>query len=112
MYQLGDLILKNPVNFVRKQIELSGANTTLTNRTTKDILGRKEQFILTFQNLTQTQVNNLLAEWNLQTTRNFTVNETSLTIPATPVHIDIQQRNYIKGGDYREIIILTLTEVS
>ena len=111
-YLLGDITLKSPASFVRRQVESSAENTSLTGRSTKDIFNRKEQYVLELRSLTTAQVNSVLGEYNLQATRNFEVTETNLTISATPVHIDIQRRDYYKGGDYREDITLTLTEVS
>lgn len=63
--------------------------------------------------LTQTEVTSILSEYNLLTTRNFTVNETNLAITVTPVHIEIERRQYnTPGNEYREDIILILEEVS
>lgn len=111
-YILGNITLKNPTGFRRNPIETSVVNTSATGRTTKDIQNRKEQFILAYDDLTQSQVNEILSEYNLEEVRDFSVSETNLTITATAVHIDISPRSYHRGADYREGLILTLTEVS
>jgi hypothetical protein len=111
-YTLGDITLKNPVKFQRTPIEVSAENTSIEGRSTKDIFARKEQFVLEFRALTQAQVNEILSEYNYMTSRNFTVSETSLTIAATPVHIDIKNRAFYKGDEYREDLTLVLTEVT
>lgn len=109
-YILGDITLPNPVNFQRKNIESSSMQTSITGRSTKDIRNRKEQFILAFQHLTQSEVSSILGEYNKETTLDFTVNETNLTVN-TIVHMDIPERDYEKGSEYRENFIVILTEV-
>jgi hypothetical protein len=110
-YTLGSITLKNPVKFTRQPLEISSENTSIEGRSTKDIFCRKEQFSLEFRALTQAQVSEIMSEYNLLTTRNFTVSETNLTIAATPVHIDIKNRSFYKGDEYREDLTLLLTEV-
>ncbi len=112
-YSLGDITLPNPSNFKRETIERAAMNHLMDGTHKKDITNRKERFILEYKNLTQTQVQAILSEYNLLTTRLFSVSETNLTINATSVHIDIPRRDYqVKGGEYREDLSLTLTEVS
>lgn len=111
-YTLGDTTLPTPVNFSRKYIETGSKVTTLDGTTSQDIMNRKEEYVLEFKNLTQAEVGNILSEYNLQTTRNFAVSETNLTISSTPVHIDITGREYnAKGNEYREDLVMVLTEV-
>lgn len=108
---LGSITLPNPSGFNRAFIEKSQKIVTLNNTTKKDITGRKEVYTLAFKMLTQTEVNNILSEYNLQTTRTFQVTEANLTIPATTVHIEMNQRGYnTPGGEYREDIVLVLEE--
>lgn len=111
-YMLGATTLKRPHSFRRVTIEKSAKIQTLDNTTKKDITGRKEQYILGYQFLTQTEMNDILSEYNLMTTRDFSVTETNLTIAATPVHIEIESREYgSAGNEYREDFQLILTEV-
>ena len=111
-YVLGDVTLPSPTNFRREYIERSASNDMLDGTTKKDITNRKERFILEFNNISQTDVSTILSEYNLETTRDFEVTETNLTISSTQVHIDIGRRNYpTKGTDYREELTLLLTEV-
>lgn len=110
-YTLGDTTLPNPINMLRRQVEIAGSNITLTGRTVKDIRNRKEQFILTFRFLTQTEVANILSEYNKEETVDFTISEPSLTVAATPVHIVLPSRRYNQGGDYLEDFNIILTEV-
>ena len=109
-YLLGAITLPNPTNFTRKQIEVGASNTSLTGRTSKDIFHRKEQFVLEFEWISSADVTNIIGEYDLQTCRNFQVTETNLTIAATLVHIEIDERAYHKGPDYYENFVLTLTE--
>lgn len=108
---LGSTTLPNPTRLQREFVETSTENTALTGRTTKDIRNRKERFVLTFERLTPTQVDTILSEYNDQTTKNFSVSEDNLTIASTPVHIDFEKRDYIKGGEFRSDVTLTLVEV-
>ncbi len=111
-YTLGSLTLPNPKGFKRVQIEVGATQLTLNGETKKDIVKRKEQFILSYENLTQAQVDNILIEYNLQTSRLFSVSESNLTISPTSVHIELSDREYLPGPDYREKLELILTEVS
>lgn len=112
MYQLGNITLPNPKKVVRKFIETGSGNLLIEGTTTKRVENRKEVFILSFQHLTQTQVNSILSEFELNTVRTFTVTDTNLNIPATDVLIDISTREYPKSGAlYRENLDLVLTEV-
>lgn len=110
-YLLGDITLPNPKGFKRRTIEISSEQTSITGRTTKDIRARKEEFILNFEHLTPAEVSSIFSEYDLQTTRNFQVTETNLSIASTPVHIGLPDRDYMKGGSYRETLDLILTEV-
>lgn len=111
-YIIGALTLPNPHEFRREQVETSKTNETIEGRTKKDIANRKERYFLRFDKLTQAEVNSILAEYDLQTTRTFQVTETNLTIAATDVHIELAAREYNTRGDsYREDLTLILTEV-
>lgn len=111
-YLLGSITLPNPQNFEREYIETAAFILTLNNTTKKDLVGRKERYILQFTMLTQAEVAAILSEFELNTTRNFRVTETNLTIAATPVHIEMERRQYnTPGNEYREDIVLILTEV-
>lgn len=111
-YTLGSITLPNPVSLSREHVETSVANITINGTTFKDITNRKERYILSFVNLTQAEIGNIMSEYNMQTHRNFVVSETNLTINSTQVHIDIASREYnSKGIEYREDITLVLTEV-
>lgn len=112
-YVIGSTTLPNPKEFRREQVETSVKHRMIDGKTKKDLVNRKEQYILVFRKLTQAQAANILSEYNLQTVRDFTVSETNLTIAATSVHIEIGSRDYNTGGNqYREDITLVLTEVS
>ena len=112
MYQLGSITLPNPKSFTREFIETGAENLLMVGKTTKRTENRKERFALTFLNLTLAQVNSILSEYELDMVRNFTVNETNLSIPSTPVLIDIEDREYPKSGaTYRENLTLVLMEV-
>lgn len=112
-YQLGDITLPTPVRMERIPIETSVKHVTLDGTLKKDISGRRYQYILYFQYLTQAQVASIIGEYDLQTTRDFAVSDGSLTISSTSVHIEIGSRGYeVPGSEYRENFVLILEEVS
>lgn len=111
MMILGATTLPNPISFEREFIETSSVNTALTGRSTKDIRNRKERFILKWEHLTAAEVTSILSEYNAETTKNFSVSEDNLTISATSVHIELDKRDYVKGGEFRSDLTMTLLEV-
>lgn len=111
-YLLGNITLPNPKSFSRSFVETAYENLTAEGKTTKKVVNRKERFTLVFQNLTQAQVNAILAEYQLEQVRSFTVTEANLSIGPTDVLVDISTRNYpLTGRQYREDFNLILTEV-
>ena len=111
-YILGGTTLKNPVFFERELIEFAATNISISGRTTKDIFNQKERYILELRSLTPSQASAIVSIYSGKAVVDFEVTETNLTIPATEVHVEIDRRSYIKGGDYREDLLLYLTEVS
>ncbi len=109
-FLLGAIILPRPRELYREPIEKKASLECLDGTLKRDIINKKERFTLVYRMLTQAQVVSILSEYNQNQARNFTVSETNLTIAATPVHIDIGQRQYSYGSDYREDLVLTLTE--
>lgn len=111
-YTLDELTLPRPYAFQRDQIETGASIQMLDGSTKKDIINRKERYILELRKLTQTEVSNIIEKYNLQTTLDFSVDETNLNIGSTKVHMDIANRQYnTKGDEYREDLTLILTEV-
>lgn len=112
-FTLGAKTLPNPKSFDRETIEVSSINTTIGGITKKRLQNRKEKYTLVYQNLTQSQANELMSEFELLQVRTFTVNETNLSIGPVDVLIDLPTREYLKTGlSYRENITIILWEVS
>lgn len=110
---IGSVTLPAPVDFTREIIEVQRVNLLLNATTTRNFITRKERFVLQFQHLTPAEVSSILSEYELYTTRNFSVSETNLTISATQVLIDVTNREYAtKGTEFRENLTLILTEVT
>ena len=79
----------------------------------KDIGNRKEQFVIGYTRLTQAVVASILAEYELRQTLSFSIDDGELQVAATDVHVDISTRDYnTKGSEFREDVVMTLTEVS
>lgn len=111
-YILNSVTLPNPQGFRREQIETGGTVVTIDGTMKKDITNRKERYTLTYQMLTQAEASDILTIWNTQTTVNFQSTETNMAIGATPVHVEIEVREYnTRGNQYREDIVIILTEV-
>lgn len=111
-YILGNIILPYPKKLTRQFIETSAENALMEGRTTKRVENRKEVFLLEYQHLSQSQVNSLLSEYEMEAVRTFTVNETNLAIGPTDVLVDIKGREYPpSGAEYKENLILVLSEV-
>ena len=110
-YTLNSTTLPNPRAFRREMIETAVMHRMIDGTDKKDITNRKEMFILSYENITQAQLNTILGIWNLLSVVDFQVNETNLTINATSVHVDVKNYSYQKGGSYLTAIDLILTEV-
>jgi len=111
-YIVNDLTLPRPVKLIRNQIEVGATVHTLSGATKKDIVNRKEQFVLSFEMLTQTEVANIMTEYDKQDTVDFESTETNLAIPSTECQMEISQRAYnTKGNEYREDLVIIFTEV-
>lgn len=109
---LGAVTLPQPKSFTREFIETSKQNLTIGGKTVKRTENRKERFTLVFQELTQSQVNSILSEYELEEVRSFQVTEEELTIAATDVLVSLPPREYpLSGKAYRENFSLILTEV-
>ena len=110
-WTLGDITLKRPVSFGRKAIDVMAKHRTISGKDVRDITRQKEEFTLQFEALTQSQVSDILSEYNKKTAVNFAVSDGNLTITTTSVIVTINKREYVKGPDFRENITLVLTEV-
>lgn len=111
-YTLGNITLPYPKSFRREFVETGAENLLVEGKTTKKVENRKEIFILEYQNLTPAEVNAILSEYELDSVRTFTVDETNLNISATDVFVNIQNRNYPPSGLlYRQDLTLILSEV-
>lgn len=111
-YLLNGTTLPNPQKFQRLPVEISRKLNMLNGATKKDIVGRKEQYILSYQLLTQAQMATINSIYNLNSEVTFQVTETNLTIEQTTVHMEISSRTYrVMGSSYLEDVTLVLTEV-
>lgn len=112
-YLLGEKTLPNPKSFRRQFIETGAENLLIDGKTTKRVENRKEKFILVYQNLTPSEANDILSEYELEEVRTFQVTEVNLSIGPTNVLVDVVNREYpLTGKEYRQSLTLILTEVS
>ena len=111
-FTLGNITLPKPKEFTREFVESEAQNLTIDGISTRNVENRKEKFTLVFNYLTQDQINEILSEYQLQTSRTFTVDETYLSISATNVLIYINSREYIPSAkEFLENLTISLLEV-
>ena len=91
-YILGNITLPNPKKLERRIIERSVENLLMFGRMTKRTENRKEQFVLTYQFLSQAQINAILALYTQDQVLSFTI--TDLNIGPTDVLVDVQNLEY------------------
>lgn len=112
-YLLGNTTLPEPNSFARRVVETAETNTMFNGLTKKRVVNQKEQFVLRYVLLTQAEVQTILAEYELNAVRDFSVSDGELIINSTPVLVDIEERSYNAiDPTFREDLTLVLTEVS
>lgn len=110
---LNDVSLPRPSRMYREFIFVKKDLVSINGRTTRDFSGRKEEFVLEYDYLSQAQINRIMALVELNVAMNFRVAENNLTINSTPVFPFIRRREYpTPGGSFLEKIQLILIEVS
>lgn len=106
---LNGVTLKQPSQVGRMASEVGKEHTTLDGVSKRDIVRQKEIFTFTFTMLTQLQVAEIIAIYNLKTAVSLVFSELSIN---TNVWVRIQSRTYpARGTDYREDVVLVLEEV-
>ena len=112
-YLLNATTLKNPYRMEVKEEEVAKSHETLNGEIKKDIVGQKKIYTLYFSNLTQTELNAIMAIYNGKVAASFSVSSGDLTIPATDVWVSIQSKQYnTRGSEYRADLVLVLEEVN
>lgn len=112
-YVLDDLILPRPKSFKRGFIVTKTDMMTLGGRTGRDIISRKERFVLGWEYLSKTEIDAILEKVELNTPLNFRVFDRVLTIDDTTVIPYVASINYnIPGSNYIGSLELELIEES
>jgi len=111
-WTLGSITLPNPEGFTRRVAEKATYHEMINGTSKKDISSRKEIYTLQYGRLSQADIAQILAQFNLFQTLSFSVTDGDMEIAATEVHVDIQQRDYnTPGSEFREDVTIILTEV-
>lgn len=106
---LNGVTLKQPSQIGRATSEVGKEHTTLNGVSKRDIVRQKEIFTFTITFLTQLQVAEIIAIYNLKTAVSLVFSELSIN---TTVWLRIQSRSYpARGTDFREDMVLVLEEV-
>lgn len=109
---LGDITLPSPQGYQREPVLIVADVQMIDGSTKRDIVRRKYRHVLTFTQLTQTEVNSILSEYNKNIPISFSVSETNYTISAVNVLVSLGTREYnTAGGDFREDLKVVLVEV-
>lgn len=112
MWELGDTTLPSPQGFRRQQRLVHTSVQTLDGTTKRDSVTRKETYLLFFEKLTQSEIADILTEYQKNTAVAFSVTDGSLTISSKNVFITLSDRFYaMPGSEFRENLQITLTEV-
>lgn len=112
-YVLGGVTLPTPKGLARRVAEKSTYHDMINGTSKKDITARKEIFTLTFTRLSQTDASTIKALFAQKQTLLFSVSDGSLSISERYVHMDISAVGYnTKGSEYREDIVVQLTDVN
>ena len=83
---------------------------SMSRTSVKDIFGIKERYTILLTMLTKTESNAIYDKFDDKAVKNFTVNETNLTIN-TNVLVSVKRREYnVPGGDLRVDLTLDLIE--
>lgn len=117
-WTLGGTTLPNPHEIGRKLLTKGVYHEMINGASKRDISNIKEQFVLRYKGLTQTdalEIVNLFTalESAGSDVYEFAASQGSLSIPARDVHLDIATREYnMPGGEFREDIAITLTDAT
>ncbi len=112
-YVLGDIILPRPNSFNREQIYMKKDVLSLSGKTGRDITGRKERFILSWDNMTKTEFDSLLSSIETNTSMLFSISDGALQISETEVFAVVSSAEYSTlGSDYLVSTEVVLVEVT
>lgn len=110
-YILDYKILPKPDGFERSFINIKRDYQSIDGKTSRDIEGMKERFILRWKTLSKSEADSILSTVEKNEAVDFLVNEDNLTINVTRVMVRINSKEYsILGNDYLVSLVLELTE--
>jgi len=108
---LGDITLPQHRTIKPKKLETSSLNASLDGKITKDIRNIKNEWVLTFEQISLAEYNSIIGEYELESARRFRIAEPNYYYGWVNVIIKEPEID-IMGGPYtRYNITLTLIEV-
>lgn len=112
-YSLGEQVLPRPSYMTRQPIFVKTDMMTISGRTTRDISTHKEKFVLVWDYISETEINQIVSSvLELNAPVEFVVDDGNLQIAATQVIPYIPSRLYqTPGGDYYNRASIELVEV-
>lgn len=112
-YVLGDFILPRPKTFDRRFIDIGQEFLSINGRLTRDYTNRKEEYILRFEVLSQSELDDILSMLEGNAAVNLTLNDGDLQINQVPVFAFISSIEYsVPGSNYIASLVLRLVEVT
>lgn len=104
-FVLDGLILPKHNELKQEIVEMSSKNYTITGKTKKDVIRVKNKFILKFENLTNTEFNNIYNVHKAKEAVSLLIDEPYLSM-GTTVNVEISGAIRKWGGGFVEITLI------
>lgn len=109
---LGDASLPRPEEFTRENIFIKGDVLSLSGKTGRDIIHRKERFTLSWSRMTKDEFDDLFTAVSLNTALDFSVADGNFIISSTSVFPVLKSVEYVTlGENYLVSTQLELVEI-
>lgn len=114
-WNLGDTTLPTPYHYHKEPTRIQAEHVSQTGKTTRDIKATKNIHILEFRDITETEFNEIISEWEKETAVEFSASATggwgSISVSAVDVFVDLD-KEIGRGAGYKPDFTLILTEVN
>jgi hypothetical protein len=111
-YYLDGTSLPSPKRYERQFMPVASNFTSMDGKESRDLrILDKEKYVLSWENLSKSELDSIMTIVNKNTPVIFYINETNLTVNSTEVHIRIGSIDYSTlGSDYLSNLTLELIE--
>lgn len=104
-FVLNGLVLPKHNELKQEIVEISSRNYTITGKTKKDVVRVKNKFILKFENITNTEFNNIYNVHKEKEAVSLLIDEPYLNL-GTTVNVEISGANRKWGGSFIELTLI------